>query len=93
MKHLLPVLVLLLALAGCSKYEIYERNMHYVTSDTLQAEKGIVVERYQKAQTALSKAEATGNFELIRPAQAEFQDAKQQLKVIEDEERRRARGW
>ncbi|WP_243312146.1 hypothetical protein [Fundidesulfovibrio agrisoli] len=93
MKKFLLASALLLVLAGCGKYEVYERNVHYLTSDTLQAEKANVTERYEKARAALIRAEATGNFELIRPAEAEFKDAQKQLKVIEDEERRRARGW
>lgn len=93
MKKILLASALLLVLAGCGKYEVYERNMHYLTSDTLQAEKAIVLERYEKARVALTRAEATGNFELIRPAEAEFKDVQLQLKAIESEERRRTRGW
>ncbi|WP_243438606.1 hypothetical protein [Fundidesulfovibrio soli] len=93
MKKILLASALLFVLAGCGKYEVYERNMHYVTSETLQAEKSAVTERYEKARAELTRAEATGNFEVIRPAEANFRDAQKQLKVIEDEERRRARGW
>lgn len=93
MKKILLAFALLLVLAGCGKYEVYERNMHYVTSDTLQAEKAAVLDRYEKARGALARAEATGNFEVIRPAEAEFKDAQLQLRAIENEERRRSRGW
>lgn len=93
MKYYAFALLMLLALAGCSKYEVYERNMNYVTADTLQSEKAIVLQRVQKAQVELSRAQATNNFEIIRPAERELNDALQQLRVIEQEERRRARGW
>lgn len=93
MKYAPLFLVLLLALGGCGKYEVYERNIHYITPEGLETEKALVQQRVQKAQIELSRATATGDFVQIRPAEREMQDAQQQLRIIETEERRRAHTW
>ncbi len=91
MNRFLLAFALVLALAGCGKYEVYERNLQYMTMDTFQAEKAIVVQRYHEAEAKLSRAQASGNQESIKAATEEFKDAQKQMRTVDAEERRRTR--
>lgn len=97
MKHVLHAIFLALALAlacaGCGKYEVYERNLVYMTQDTLVAERAVVEKRLETAQSALSSAEASGDDVRINQAKAEYKDAAQQKRILDSEIKRRARGW
>ena len=93
MKYALMALAVLLAAAGCSKYEVYERNLQYMNTETYQTEQGIVAKRLEEAQSDLTKAQASGNPEEIKKALAAFNDAKAKFKSVDDENRRRNRGW
>ena len=93
MKNILLLSLVLLCLAGCSKYEVYERNLNYMTAPVLAEEKILVAKDVEDAQAALAKAQATGNQELIKKAQGDLRDVSGKAKAIEKEERRRSRGW
>ena len=86
-------LAILLAAAGCSQYEVYQRNLQYMNTETYQAEKSMTAKRLDEAQAALAKAEASGNPEEIKKARANFKDAKAQAMSVEAEDRRRSRNW
>lgn len=93
MKYLLLGISVLLLAVGCSKFEVYERNLQYMTMETYQSEKVLVGKEYQEAQLALAKAETSGNPEVIKKARATFNDAKAKARAIEWEDRRRNRTW
>jgi len=93
MKYILLGMTVLLLAVGCSKFEVYERNLQYMTTETYQSEKVLVAKEYQEAQLALAKAETSGNPEVIKKARANFIDAKTKAKAIEWEDRRRSRTW
>lgn len=93
MKLLFLAMAVLLLAAGCSKFEVYERNLQYMTMETYQSEKVLVAKQYQEAQLALAKAETSGNPEEIKKARSDFNDAKTKAKAVECEERRRNRIW
>jgi len=93
MKSLVLAMTVLLLAAGCSKFEVYERNLQYMTMETYQSEKVLVDKQFQEAQLALAKAETSGNPEEIKKARSTFTDAKTKARAIEWEERRRNRTW
>ena len=93
MKSLFLVIAVLLVAAGCSKFEVYERNLQYMTMETYQSEKTLVSKQYQEAQLMLAKAETSGNPEEVEAARSTFADAKAKAKAVEWEERRRNRAW
>lgn len=94
MKHAIYALALALALAasGCAN-EVYERNLRYMTTDTLQAEKAAVSKRLDEAGQELAKAEATGDPARIKHAKAKYEEARSRYRSFESEERRRNRAW
>lgn len=93
MRQALFALALVLALAGCSKYEVLGRNIQYTTPQLFEEEKADVTARYQRVQADLAKAEASGDAERIKQARADFKEVEAQYKVIQEEARRRQRGW
>jgi hypothetical protein len=94
MKYTIYALALALALAasGCAN-EVYERNLRYMTPDTLQAEKAAVSKSMEEARQAFAKAEASGDPVQTRQAKAKYDDARSRYRSFEAEERRRARTW
>lgn len=95
MKYALIVLSLLLAAtaAGCAKHEVYERNLQYMTTDTLQAEKAAVSKLVDEARQDLAKADASGDPIRIKHAKDKYEEARSRYRSFEAEERRRARNW
>jgi len=93
MRYLLIAMVIALASAGCSRYEVYERNLQYMTPETFQIEKDVVTKQYQKAQNDLAQAQASGDKARIADATREFKDVQSKYKSFEWEERRRNRNW
>ena len=94
MKRYFALLVFaVLFTAGCGKFEVYERNLQYMSTQTYQAEKTQVAEQVQKAQADLAKAEASGDPDRIKAAREALKDAMNKSKAIEAEERRRHRAW
>lgn len=93
MKHILLALILALAVAGCSKYEVYDRNLMYMTDPVFAVERSRVSELMAQRQRELIQAEASGDPERLKNARAAFTDAQGQYKGIESEARRRERHW
>lgn len=95
MKHVLHAifLALILVCAGCGKYEVYERNLVYMTQDTLIAERTALEKRLETAQAAMTQAESSGDSDRINKTKAEYKDLAQQKRIIDSEIKRRARGW
>ncbi|MFZ5425578.1 MAG: hypothetical protein ACOZEN_01280 [Thermodesulfobacteriota bacterium] len=91
MKYLLFAMAVLLASAGCSKHEVYERNLQFMTQETFQAEKAVAAKQYQEAQNEFAQAQASGDKDRIAKAKSRFLDAQSKYKGIEWEERRRNR--
>lgn len=97
MKYIPLALVLALALAlgaaGCSKYEVYERNLVYMAEPTFAAEKSRVSELLAQRQRELSQAETSGDPERLKKARAANAEAQGQYKGVEWEAKRRQRNW
>lgn len=95
MRHLLVALAvgLVLAVAGCSKHEVLERNLVYMTDTEFQSQKAFAVERFAKAERELAMAQTSGDPVRLKAAKNEYSDAKGVLKAVEWEERRRNRTW
>jgi hypothetical protein len=93
----LPFLVLIMAvclvLAGCSKFEVYERNLVYLTDASLQEQRTAAMDRLEKAQLNLTQAQSSGDPARMKTAKAEYDEAFGRAKAVEMEERRRHRGW
>ena len=87
------VLLLGLALAGCSKLEVYDRNLQYMTSTTFQAEKEALARDMEIAQAQLAQAQASGDAQRIKDAQSRVKDLESKARSIKWEERRRNRTW
>ncbi|GAB6037253.1 hypothetical protein JCM15519_18120 [Fundidesulfovibrio butyratiphilus] len=95
MKHVLYALFLALTLicAGCGKYEVYERNLVYMTQDTLIAERAALEKRLEAVQTELSQAEASDDSDRVVTVRKEYKTLAQQKRILDREFKRRARGW
>ena len=95
MKYILLVLTLALALgfAGCSRYEVYERNLVYMNAPVFAAEKSRVADQLAQSQRELVQAEASGDPAWIKKAKAAYADAQGQYKAVEWENRSRERSW
>jgi hypothetical protein len=93
MKHVLMALAILILASACSQYPVYEENLHYMTNDTLEAEKTVATQHLQEAQTSLAKAEASGNPEKIKEARDLYKDAEAKVRAIAAEEHSRNRHW
>ena len=95
MKYILLALTLALALgaAGCSKYEVYERNLTYLADPMFNAEKARVTELLAQRQSELAKAEASGDPERLKKARAAYDEAQGHYRAAEGEDRRRHRSW
>ncbi len=95
MKYILLALTLALALgfAGCSRFEVYERNLVYMTAPVFAAEKARVADQLALCQRELVQAEASGDAARIKKAKAAFADAQGQYKAVEWESRSRERSW
>lgn len=87
------LLLLGLALAGCSKLEVYDRNLQYMTSTTFQAEKEALARDMEAAQAQLAQAQASGDPQRIKDAQARVKDLESKARSINWEDRRRNRTW
>jgi len=92
-KYAALFLFALLAATGCSKFEVYEQNLHFMTGETYQTEKALVAKQLEQAQLNLAKAETSGDPEKIKAARTAFNEAKAKAKAVEWEERRRNRAW
>jgi len=92
MKYAILALALALApgLAGCSKYEVYERNLQYMNAQTLAVEKEIVFKEYDAAQAEFNQAMSSGDTARIEKAKARYKEASTKYKDILWEERRRS---
>lgn len=93
MKNILICLLFFLGMAGCSKYEVYERNLNYMTAPVLAEEKALVGKDLDAARDVFSQAQASGNQERLKKAQEDLRDVQSKVKAIEKEERRRTRNW
>lgn len=94
MKRYVSLVVFAVLLAtGCGKFEVYERNLHYMKGQTYQDEKALVAEQLNRAQANLAKAEASGDPERIKEAREVLKDATAKSRAVEAEERRRSRTW
>ena len=93
MKYILLALALTLAVASCSKYEVYERNLVYMTDPVFAAEKTRVSDLVAQRQRELTQAEASGDSGRIKNARAAFTEAQGQYRGVESEARRRQRTW
>jgi len=91
MKYMLFAIAVTMASMGCSKHEVYERNLQYMTAQTFQAEKAMAAKHLQEAQNSLAQAQTSSDPERIKKAQAAFIEADGRYKGIEFEERRRSR--
>lgn len=94
MKKYAPLaLAVLLAAAGCGRYEVYERNLQYMNASTYQAEKATVAKQTEEAREALNKAETSGNPAEIRKARETYKEVMGRARAIEMEDHRRSRTW
>ena len=93
MKHVFLALLLVLAATACGKYEVYGRNLQYMSPPVFSNERKLVDRELQDARTDLAKAQAAGNPEAVKKAQARLLDVQEKNRAIDAEEMRRARGW
>ena len=95
MRHFLIALTvsLVLAVAGCSSHEVFERNLIYMTAAEFQSQKEFAASRFEQAQRDLAQAQVSGDLARLKAAKAEFDEAKGILKAVEWESRRRQRAW
>lgn len=91
MKHVIVALAVLLLAAGCSKYEVYGRNLQYLTTETFEIEKNTVVKELDEANSELAAAQASGDQARIANANERYKLVYERAKVVNSEERRRNR--
>jgi len=91
MKYVPVVLGILLLVAGCSKYGIYEENLQFMTAQTLAAEKAVTDRRLEEANRELAEAKASQDSKRIKMARSHLSDATEQSRAVAQEEHRRAR--
>ena len=93
MKYVLVVFALLLMVGACSKFDVYEENLQFMTRDTLAAEKAMADKRVETARASLAQAEASGDSVRIKAARERLSDAMDQVKAVANEEHRRGHHW
>lgn len=93
MKYVLFALAVVFAASGCSKYEVYERNLQYMTMETFEAERSIAIKELEQAQSELAEAQASGDKARIAKATEKYKLAWEKAKSVNAEERRRNRPY